>query len=196
MKTRIFIFVLILLVLGSFAFAQPLQEEASQEEIQQKAAEVMVRLGLMKGYGNGELGLERNISRAEFATIIIRMMGYEAKPFAVGNDINFKDLTSKHWAYSTVRMAASLGYINGYPDKTFKPSNNITYAEAAAIMVRVLGYENQLKGKWPQNYLDRAGEIDITKRLSVEANKPISRGDICILVEDSLSVELKGTQQN
>ncbi len=194
MKMRIFILVMLLLVLGSFAFAQPLQEEVPQEELQQQAAEVMVRLGLMRGYGNGELGLERNISRAEFATVIVRMMGYEEKPFAVGNEISFKDLSSKHWAYSTVRMAASLGYINGYPDKTFKPSNNITYAEAAAIMVRVLGYDDQLQGKWPQNYLDRAGEIGITKRLSVDANKPISRGDICILVEDSLSVELKSAQ--
>jgi len=51
----------------------------------------------------------------------------------------FKDLTSSHWANEEINKLKQLGYINGYPDGTFKPENNITRAEFAAIMSRMAG---------------------------------------------------------
>lgn len=186
MKKWIIAAVILLILLPNAAFAQ-----TEHEKTQQDAAQIMVKLGLLKGYGDGELKLANNITRAEFATIIMRMMGYEAKPFNVSSSISFKDLSKKHWAYSTIRMAASLGYLKGYPDKTFGPSKNITYAEAVTVMVRILGYDSQLEGKWPDNYINKADGIGILKNLDISPNKPITRGDICILVVNSLPVELK-----
>jgi hypothetical protein len=174
------------IVTSSFAFAEP-----SQDKAQQDSAAIMTKLGLMKGYSNGDLGLTKKINRAEFATIIIRMTGYESKPFSPAKEIKFKDLSKTHWAYSTVRMAASLGYIKGYSDKSFKPSSNITYAEAIAIMVRALGYSGEVKGKWPDNYLNKAEGLGITKNLNIVANKSITRGDIAVLVVNSLPVTIK-----
>lgn len=178
-------------ILALFVFQGASFAQSTHEAVQKESAEVMVRLGLLKGYKNGDLGLERNITRAEFAVIIARMLGYEANPFTVSSKISFKDISKKHWAHPSVMMVASKGYLKGYSDKTFKPSRNITYAEAAAIMVRILGYDNQLKGKWPNNYINRAKEIGITNNLNMVANKAITRGDIAILVVNSLSVEVK-----
>ena len=183
--------ILIAVVLILFIFQNVVFAKTSHEMIQQDSATIMVKLGLLKGYKNGDLGLEKNITRAEFAAIIIRMMGYEAKPFNVGKDIYFKDLSKKHWAYSSIRMAASKGYIKGYKDKTFKPSKNITYTEAIAIMIRILGYDDQLKGKWPNNYLNKAKDMGITQNLNVISDKAITRGDVSILVVNSLPVELR-----
>lgn len=187
MKNKILCLVMVFL----FIFQTPIFAQDSNEKAQQQSANAMVRLGLLKGYGNGDLGLERNITRAEFATVIIRMMGYEKNPIKVSSTISFKDLSKKHWAYSTVRMAASLGYIKGYSDKTFKPSNNITYAEAITIMVRVLGYGDKLTGQWPDNYINKAESLGILKNLDVSVNTPITRGNISILVTNSLNVEIK-----
>ncbi|MGE5474354.1 MAG: S-layer homology domain-containing protein [Ignavibacteriales bacterium] len=187
MKNKILCFIVIFL----FIFQTPIFAQVSNEQIQQQSANAMVKLGLLKGYENGNLGLERNITRAEFATVIIRMMGYEKNPIKVSSNISFKDLPKKHWAYSTVRMAASLGYIKGYSNKTFKPSNNITYAEAITIMVRVLGYGDKLSGKWPDNYIKKANELGILKNLDISESTPITRGNISILVTNSLNVEIK-----
>ena len=186
MKKSIVLILVFLFSISSFVFAEP-----SQDKVQQDSAVIMAKLGLMKGYSNGDLGLARKINRAEFATIIIRMTGYESKPFNPAKEIKFKDLSKKHWSYSAVRMAASLGYIKGYSDKSFKPSSNITYAEAIAIMVRVLGYSGEVKGKWPDNYLNKAKELGITKNLNIVTNKSITRGDIAILVVNSLPVTIK-----
>jgi len=187
MKNKIFAFLILITCVFQFAvFA-----EDSHEKVQQQSANALVRLGLLKGYGNGDLGLERKITRAEVAAVIIRMMGYDKNPFKVSSKISFKDLSKKHWAYSAVRMAASLGYIKGYSNKTFKPSNNITYAEAISIAVRVLGYGNNITGKWPNNYIDKAKSLGLIKNLDVSANKTITRGDISILVTNSLTVPIK-----
>ncbi|WP_418789985.1 S-layer homology domain-containing protein [Phosphitispora sp. TUW77] len=51
----------------------------------------------------------------------------------------FSDLTASHWAYDEINKLKQLGYINGYPDGTFKPEANITKAEFAAIMSRMAG---------------------------------------------------------
>lgn len=186
MKKIIIIFTVLLFISSRAAFA-----EVTHEKVQEDSANAMVRLGLLKGYGNGDLGLGRNITRAEFATVVVRMMGYEKNAFKVSSKISFKDLSKNHWAYSYVRMAASLGYIKGYSNKTFKPSSNITYAEAISIMVRVLGYGGSLTGKWPDNYINKAQSLGIIKNLDVKADKPITRGDISILVTNSLTVEIK-----
>lgn len=169
----------------------PAFAEGSNQKIQQQSANALVRLGLLKGYGNGDLGLEKKITRAEFASIIIRMMGYDKNPIKVSSKISFKDLSKKHWAYSAVRMAASLGYIKGYSNKTFKPSNNITYAEAISIMVRVLKYGDKLSGQWPDNYINKANTLGLLKNLDVSADTPITRGNAAVLITNSLNVEIK-----
>ena len=51
------------------------------------------------------------------------------------------------------------GLIKGYPDGTFKPANQVSYAEAITMLVRALGYKDEfLSGQWPANYLAKAGE--------------------------------------
>ena len=51
---------------------------------------------------------------------------------------NFKDLTESHWAYEPVMQMYQKGILNGYPDGTFAPSQSITRAEFAKILVLTL----------------------------------------------------------
>jgi hypothetical protein len=43
-----------------------------------------------------------------------------------------------HWAREAVNGAAAYGILEGYPDGTFRPDENITRAETATILNRVL----------------------------------------------------------
>ena len=49
----------------------------------------------------------------------------------------FSDVASNKY----VDKVAAFGWVNGYPDGTFKPAGNITRAEASAVIVRALGLE-------------------------------------------------------
>lgn len=49
----------------------------------------------------------------------------------------FSDVSSSHWAYSSIEKMQNFGILSGYVDGTFKPSNNINLAEFATIFTKV-----------------------------------------------------------
>ena len=49
----------------------------------------------------------------------------------------FTDVAKSHWAYKYINSAASMNWIAGYADGTFRPDNNIKRAEVVAIVNRV-----------------------------------------------------------
>jgi len=49
----------------------------------------------------------------------------------------FSDVDSTHWAYSAITKMEEANILSGYNDGSFKPSNNITLAEFAAIFTKI-----------------------------------------------------------
>jgi hypothetical protein len=154
------------------------------------AGNQLKQLDILKGYSDGTLKLENSITRAEVATIMVRVKGYENR------DINkdgksFKDVATSYWAYKNIQNAYKLDMIQGYTDSSFKPLNNITYAEVVAIMVNSLGYKSSLTGEWPNNYLNKAKEIGVIPSTSkVSSTKIVTRGEMALIVWDTLLVKL------
>ena len=97
--------------------------------------EYMADKGVVLGYPDGEFKPSRNLSRAEFAALIFRFTGIEK-----ANIKNpFTDLDDTHWAYNEILALSNSGLIEGYPDKTYKPENNITRAEVMTVINKLLG---------------------------------------------------------
>ncbi len=73
----------------------------------------------------------------------------------------FYDVPSSHWANQAISMAASRGWVTGYPDGSFKPDKSITRAEVVAVTNRML---NRVAD---QEYVDKhQKEIKFYKDLS------------------------------
>ena len=90
---------------------------------------------IVYGYPDGEFKPTRNLSRAEFAALVFRFTGIEK-----ANIKNpFTDFDESHWAYDEILALTSSGLIEGYPDKTYKPENNITRAEVMTVINKLLG---------------------------------------------------------
>ncbi|MBB6062417.1 hypothetical protein HNP65_000855 [Thermosipho japonicus] len=49
-----------------------------------------------------------------------------------------KDVPTNHWAYDSVVMLEKAGVITGYPDGTFKGTNNVTRYELAVFLARTM----------------------------------------------------------
>ena len=96
------------------------------------AVSTMSALGIINGYPDGTFGPYDPISRAEFAAIAARFDSAAADQMA-----NFTDIDG-HWAVLEISKAAQNGWVNGYTDGTFKPDQDITRAEAMALINRVL----------------------------------------------------------
>lgn len=153
------------------------------------SANALVKMGLITGYPDGTLRLENNITRAEFCTIIVKMVG-KNEP-AISN--NFSDVKETHWAYNAINKAAELEFLSGYEDGTFRPSNNITYAESCAILVNLLGYNDELEGTWPNNVMKKSNELKLNEKLEeFESKHLMTRGEVSAMLVSSMNVKIKG----
>ena len=73
------------------------------------------------------------ITRAELAAMLAQFS--DAKPV---KGVKFSDVPAEHWAYEAIAIAAKMGWIEGYPDGTFRPDATITRAEMMTLVNRAL----------------------------------------------------------
>ncbi|MGN1098537.1 MAG: S-layer homology domain-containing protein, partial [Clostridia bacterium] len=111
-----------------------------------KAVYALTDLGVINGYLDGTFKPANNITRAEFAKIMVTALNkYDYTATAT-----FTDVPSVEWYYSFVASAKQAGLINGYPDGSFAPNANITRAEVMTVIYRALKSADALKT--PQTY--------------------------------------------
>lgn len=115
------------------------------------AISTLAKAGIVKGCPDGSFRPNDNISRAEFVTMVSRVV--EAKEVTKHS---FRD-TRGHWAESAVDNAQSIGIVQGYSDGLFHPNEQVTRAEVMAICNRLLGRVSHANGLledmivWPDN---------------------------------------------
>ena len=76
----------------------------------------------------------------------------------------FNDVPSSHWAYNDITKFTSFGAINGYPDGSFHPDSNITYAEVATVYHKFFGdtgetrsFPDVTRDHWAYDAITNAG---------------------------------------
>ena len=99
--------------------------------------ESMANKLIVEGYDDSTFGPDRQITRAEFATLIVRALGLISKKAAAAD---FSDVSSSDWFTNAVSLAVDAGIVNGYEDGTFQPNKVITREELAAMVVRASAY--------------------------------------------------------
>lgn len=92
----------------------------------------MQQLGIINGYEDGSFRPNAPVTRAEFAVIASQF-----EELTEGTK-SFSDVPSTYWAADYINFAATRGWVTGYEDGTFRPTNYITRAEVAAVTCRLL----------------------------------------------------------
>ena len=95
------------------------------------AVSTLSSMGIITGYPDGTFRPDAPITRAEMAKIISLFAKLDK------SESRFSDIAG-HWAEAYIKLAAGNGWIAGYPDGTFGPQRNITRAETATMINRVL----------------------------------------------------------
>lgn len=193
-KRFLVLFLSIIMLLGTFTsvFANEVNVNLDEGEIVQK----LIEEGYVVGYPDGSLGLNKNISRAEFAAITVRVLGLEDLVDSMQNvETKYKDVKKSDWYNPYVAIATNKGIIVGYPDGSFKPEKNITYAEAITMMVR-MAINNQAElekieknGKYPTNYLLKASQMGLLKGVNPEdVNQTAIRGKVFTIMYNAINL--------
>ena len=155
------------------------------------SVDTLITLGLVSGYPeDNTYRPEKAVTRAEMAKLMVVALGQESKVTAAGNKTTkFKDMKG-HWAYAYVNLASELGVINGYPNGNFGPNNTVSYAEATAMILRALEYEDVVsksKESWPNNYINQAKKLSLYSSVgTVNSNDGAKRGNVAIMLWNML----------
>lgn len=193
-KRLVSLFLVFVILLGTFSFVFADNVFYEQNEITNSdKVKRLVERGYITGYGDGSLGLNRDITRAEFTAIVTRALGLEDVAMSVGNTpTGFKDVNASAWYNPYIAMASSKGIIKGYPDGTFKPDANVKYQEAITMMVRmVLNHQEmsivEASGKYPMNYYAKASQLKLLDGIRLaDINTPAERGNIFVILYNAI----------
>lgn len=115
------------------------------------------------GYEDGTVRPNGNISRAEVATVLFRLLKDDVRTQNLTKDNAYSDVSGTAWYAAAVSTLSKMGVISGYPDGTFRPNAPITRAEFAAMIARFDETAKSadtpftdISGHWAENAIGKA----------------------------------------
>ena len=202
----------LVMVLGTFTSvfaAEPAKkEEAKKPAASEKVEKVVgkdnkiqyiIDKKLVEGYEDGSYGLDKNIKRSEITRLLVLANGNEelAKQLQGSMKI-YSDVDTKHWANGVITVgttvpsdANGIAMLAGYPDGSFKPENDVTYAELAKMLVvlakKDLTADMVKNAIWASSWMTWAAELGILDDVTVaDSNKAANRADAFTMVYNAL----------
>ena len=147
-----------------------------------QAAQALAALDIMVGDENGDLALERTITRAEFTKLAVAA---STSRDTVGDTVAVKpypDVPQTHWAAPYIKAAVDLGLVQGDLRGYFNPDRTITLAEGVTLALRLLGYEDsQFTGVWPSGQMAQYRALDLDQGITIGQDSSMTRRDAMYL---------------
>jgi len=170
----------------SVGFAADTEEKLPTEVVRAQA------LGILKGDDQGNLNLDKPITRAEALALIIRISGLEKSADLMKGQTRFADVNpdpSLQWATGYINLGVGQNIVNGYPDGTFKGNAQVTYAEMAKMLLYAMNYGVTVEGaQWPAGVMGKADDLELFDKVNALPNVPALRGDVVKMIDNSLTV--------
>ena len=104
--------------------------------------EALASRGIISGMGDAAFAPDKTMTRAEFASIVVRSLGLIPQSGTV-----FTDIPSSAWHAGYISTAASYGIVSGVGNGRYDPEGTITRQEAAVMVAgaaKLCGMDNQL----------------------------------------------------
>ena len=182
--------ILIILTISLFLFTNIcFAEKDVDTEYIDTAIKNLQKMKVIIGDEHGDLMLDKKFTRAEFATVIVRLLSKENTKIET-KKITFTDVEEKFWGYNNIYACVNEGYLIGDGNGKFRPNDYIKYEEVLTILIRLVNKENGLI-KWPDDYIKKAEELDITKNTDLKVKEELKRKDAFVLIYNSLNIKLK-----
>ena len=181
-----FVMVMSLMIVGTSAKSYTDADKIDN----QVAVEILGEIGVMIGNDDGSFAPDRDVTRAEMAVLITRIL--------YGNNLNvdqFKNMNTftdvPDWAEGFVNLCASLDIIAGRGNGIFDPDATVTSAEAALMLARALGYfknNAEFGNDWALAAMKRATQAGIIGGdMVLQANAGLDRDDVAQMTFNTLT---------
>lgn len=155
------------------------------------AVNLLSNLGILTGYEDGTFRPDNTVTRAEAATMMVRLLGLDDD--VEQGATQFTDVDANHWASGYINVAVAQGIVNGMGDGTFAPDATLTYGQIVKMIVCALGFEPVAKanGGWlGGGYLYAASKAGFTKGVNGTQDAAASRATVAVLMYKALEVDM------
>lgn len=188
MKKAISLLLLSLLLVPTQVHAQSHFSDVKDDYEYAYSINYLQENGMIQGYDDGTFRPEDTINRVEFLKLV-----FGAPEGTCIHKKKFSDVEYGSWYDPYLCKALESGYVDGYPDGTFKPADPINFAEAAKILVRAnFSIDESASGEWFEPYVKHLSEWNYIPTSIQSFGKKVTRGDVVEMVyriaeeEDSL----------
>lgn len=159
--------------------------DVSQNHPNASAITFVKEQGIVKGYADGSFKPDARINRAEFTKIIVgATFGPEYIESCKLTSL-FSDVSAGDWFAPFVCLAKKENIIGGYPDGTFKPAQNVNFAEASKIVVNAFALSTNpedAEGVWWRPYVLALSKIGGLPTTFSDPNQLVTRGEMAEII--------------
>ncbi len=152
------------------------------------AEKVIQALGIMDTDQGNSNSPTQQVTRAQYAQMLVNMSSYKERVSAESNVSLFSDVSKNYWASGYIQTAIEQGWMSGYINGSFKPSQSITLIEAVNGVLKLIGYTNSdftgnISAAEMALYVSKGLDKNITKT----KNQALTRDDCMNLFYNTLN---------
>lgn len=152
---------------------------------------LLKQLGIVTDSQNQPFDTAKTVTRGQFCKYAIRICGMENTGQTDKNTV-FMDMESGRDDFYAVNTLYRLHILSGYGDGTFRPDEPILFEEAAAALMKLLGYDiyAQRNGGYPTGYLVAAKDSGLLKGVNLRSGSKVTGENMGLLLFNALQVEI------
>ena len=131
------------------------------------------------------------LTRGQLARLLAAFSAYRESA-AAGNTSGalFTDVAGSDPLAAPIRIAVQQGWMSGYSDGSFRPSNTVTLEEACAAVLNLLGYDvTTLNDTFPTAQLNKARELGLRSDLAAGQGDTLTIADGALLLYNALTAQ-------
>lgn len=164
--------------------------------VSESVVEQVIRsTGIMVGDTSGNMNLDKTVTRAEYAKMLVAASSYKDKVAGTSNVSPFKDVPYTHWAAGYIKTAVQQGWLTGYLDGSYKPNQTVTLEEAATGCLKLLGYTTEdFSGSYPYGQLALYQSLGLNTGVTASQGTTMTRRNMMYLFYNLLNADTKDGQ--
>lgn len=164
--------------------------------VSESVVEQVIRsTGIMVGDTSGNMNLDKTVTRAEYAKMLVAASSYKDKVAGTSNVSPFKDVPYTHWAAGYIKTAVQQGWLTGYLDGSYKPNQTVTLEEAATGCLKLLGYTTEdFSGSYPYGQLALYQSLGLDAGVTASQGTTMTRRNMMYLFYNLLNADTKDGQ--
>ncbi|WFA08668.1 S-layer homology domain-containing protein [Tissierella sp. Yu-01] len=168
----------------------PIIANAEPDDAFLSSGEALEALGVLIGNKDGDLMLNNKLKRQDMVVLISRLYKEENSAKASLLKPTFTDIKNKYYE-PYIKWSVDKGLIIGMNENTFGYNQNVTVKQFMAVLLRVLGYEEESK-LW-DTVPELAKNLGIMEGLNLNSNSTLTRGQMAVMTLNTLRLTIKGS---